>query len=97
MNLYFLLQSQSNKKLEAVFNSNEDERSAEAAPKKKLSRLDDEEEKVNTDPKQMSAEDKKKTIRSLIEKIPTAKDELFAYELKWDMVDQVGSHHLFTI
>ena len=36
------------------------------------------------------AEDKKRIIKSLIERIPTAKEELFAYSLDWSIVDQVG-------
>lgn len=36
-----------------------------------------------------AAEDKKKSIKSLIERIPTAKDELFAYSVDWAHVDQV--------
>jgi len=33
------------------------------------------------------AEEKRKCIKNLIERIPTAKDELFAYQLDWTMVD----------
>lgn len=38
----------------------------------------------------MSAEDKRKAIKSLIEKIPTSKDELFAYSVNWSYVDAVS-------
>ena len=47
-----------------------------------------------------TAEEKRKCIKVLIEKIPTAKEELFAYTLDWNMVDTVrqsilaGSHYL---
>jgi len=37
--------------------------------------------------KPLTAEEKKKQIKQLIERIPTAKDELFAFDLIWDMVD----------
>lgn len=39
--------------------------------------------------KPTSAEEKRKCIKNLIERIPTAKDELFAYKLDWTMVDSV--------
>ena len=35
-------------------------------------------------------EDKKKHIKSLIEKIPTDKADLFAHEIDWDMLDNVS-------
>jgi RNA-binding protein 25 len=34
-------------------------------------------------------EEKKKNIKALIDKIPTEKDALFAYEIDWEMVDTV--------
>merc|ERR1719489_665944 len=34
-----------------------------------------------------SADDKRKHIKSLIEKIPTDKGDLFAYNIDWDLVD----------
>jgi len=71
-------------KLETVFNSNEDDLNNEDEPKKKLSRLNDANEKKETP----TVEDKRKLIKNLIEKIPTVKDELFAFPLKWDIVDQ---------
>lgn len=37
-----------------------------------------------------TAEEKRLKIKQLIESIPTAKDELFAYSLDWNIVDQVG-------
>jgi len=37
--------------------------------------------------KPVTAEDKRKLIKTLIEKIPTGKEELFAYPLDWTMVD----------
>eukprot|EP00057_Strongylocentrotus_purpuratus_P020741 XP_011675215.1 PREDICTED: RNA-binding protein 25 [Strongylocentrotus purpuratus] len=35
-----------------------------------------------------AAEEKRKTIKNLIEKIPTAKDELFGYKVDWAIVDE---------
>ena len=75
------------KKLEAVFGSSADDEADSGAPKRKLVPLDYEEE---TKSSQKEAEDKKKTIKSLIERIPTAKEELFAYTLDWTQVDQVS-------
>ena len=37
-----------------------------------------------------TAEEKRKSIKNLIERIPTGKDELFDYELDWVMVDSVS-------
>ncbi len=37
-----------------------------------------------------AAEEKRKTIKNLIEKIPTAKDELFNYNVDWNIVDEVS-------
>ena len=37
----------------------------------------------------MTAEQKKQAIKQLIERIPTVKDELFAFSLKWFLVDKV--------
>lgn len=74
------------KKLESVFGGGDDDDDAgSGVPKRKLVKLDDEDgSKDDTD----EAEDKKRIIKSLIERIPTAKDELFAYSLDWTIVDQ---------
>ena len=78
----------SRKKLEAVFSAGDDDDAAGAAPKRKLVKLDEEDiSKAESE----EAEDKKRIIKSLIERIPTAKDELFAYSLDWSIVDQVCS------
>lgn len=37
----------------------------------------------------MTAEEKRKAIKSLIEKIPTSKEELFGYNISWGLVDAV--------
>ena len=93
--LYFCLQptaanQASRKKLEAVFGGGDDDDAAGAGPKRKLVRLDEEDgSKDGSD----EAEDKKRIIKSLIERIPTAKDELFAYNLDWSTVDQVGVYY----
>lgn len=44
-----------------------------------------------------AAEEKRKTIKNLIEKIPTAKDELFGYKVDWAIVDEVNSARCNTI
>ena len=82
--------SSNRKKLEAVFNSEEDS-SSNQAPKRKLVPLDYSEEEKKAVATAKSAEQKKKNIKSLIERIPTAKNELFAYTLDWECVDQVWS------
>lgn len=35
----------------------------------------------------MTPEERKKMIKELIDRIPTGKDELFAYKIEWDHVD----------
>ena len=42
-------------------------------------------------PAKLSNEDKKAAIKQLIDQIPTEKSELFAWQMDWDMVDQVGA------
>ena len=81
-----------------VFNTDEEE--VMSSKKRKLVPLDySEEEKAAIMPvsnnKPASAEEKRKCIKNLIERIPTAKEELFAYKLDWTMVDAVG-HFLFV-
>ena len=39
-------------------------------------------------PARMSSEEKRRHIKSLIDKIPTDKNDLFAYAVDWDFVDQ---------
>jgi len=82
-------------KLGTVFNANDEEPSVTEEPKKKLSRLNNENNKSSKDSgdaemiKEASVDDKRKMIKNLIEKIPTVKEELFLYSLKWDIVDEV--------
>ena len=73
-----------------MFNSEEDS-SGNQGSKRKLVPLDysEEEMKAVANSAAKTAEDKKRSIKSLIERIPTAKDELFAYSLDWECVDQV--------
>jgi len=77
------------KKLEirAVFNADEDDTTA--PKKRKLVPLDygDELAKKEKDPK--NSEEKRKNIKSLIEKIPTDKASLFAHPVEWSLVDNV--------
>jgi hypothetical protein len=88
--------SSNRKKLEAVFNSEEDS-SSNQAPKRKLVPLDYSEEEKKAVATAKSAEQKKKNIKSLIERIPTAKNELFAYTLDWECVDQVWSEFVLRL
>ena len=41
------------------------------------------------DRKNIPPEEKKKMIQTLVKGIPTTKEELFEYELKWEAIDQV--------
>ena len=77
----------SRKKLESVFGGGDDDDGTGVTPKRKLVKLD-EDDMAKDDSNE--AEDKKRIIKSLIERIPTAKDELFAYSLDWTMIDQVS-------
>ena len=73
-----------------VFNQDDDD--SEPSRKRKLVPLDySEEEKAALIPsvKPTTAEEKRKCIKTLIERIPTTKSELFAFRLDWTMVDQV--------
>ena len=69
-----------------VFNTDDDD-SADGSKKRKLVPLDYDDDKL--DKKPSTAEEKRAKIKTLIESIPTAKDELFAYSLDWSIVDQV--------
>lgn len=40
--------------------------------------------------KKLSSEERKKLVQTLVNNIPTSKEEVFKYELKWDQIDQVG-------
>lgn len=82
-----------------VFNSDDEE--VAVAKRRKLVPLEySEDEKAAVLPtpvKPASAEEKRKCIKNLIERIPTAKDELFAYKLDWSMVDPVSSGNMSFI
>ncbi len=56
--------------------------SADTAANKKHDNIKKEKEKESS-----GADDKRKHIKSLIEKIPTDKTALFAYSIDWDLVD----------
>ena len=67
-----------------IFNQEDDDDADK--PKKKLKPLPP----PTTDSKKdnnKSADEKRKHIKSLIEKIPTDKIDLFAYNIDWDLVD----------
>lgn len=76
-----------------VFNQDDDD-SLDGAKKRKLVPLDygdsgDDSASGMEGRKAATAEEKRAKIKSLIENIPTAKDELFAFQLDWKIVDQV--------
>lgn len=86
------------KKLQdSVFNRFDDEEADEGPKKRKLVPLDyDDEKSQGLDGiglgggKGANSEEKRKHIKSLIEKIPTGKPELFNYPLDWSIVDTVS-------
>ena len=45
----------------------------------------------------MTAEDRKKLIQSLVNSIPSRREELFNWDLKWNYIDQVISTSLHAI
>lgn len=84
--------------VESVFNRFDDDEVDEAPRKRKLVPLDYEDEDKGSvgvegagaaGGKGANTEEKRKHIKSLIEKIPTAKPELFNYPLDWSVVDSV--------
>lgn len=73
--------------VDSVFNKFEDEDSDEVPRKRKLVPLDYGDDDKASAKNNVNTEEKRKHIKSLIEKIPTAKPELFAYPLDWSIVD----------
>ncbi|XP_049613084.1 RNA-binding protein 25b isoform X1 [Syngnathus scovelli] len=75
--------------VDSVFGKFEDEEADEQPRKRKLVPLDyDDDKSLGVDgTKGSNSEEKRKHIKSLIEKIPTAKPDLFSYPLDWSMVD----------
>ncbi|KAI4786681.1 hypothetical protein KUCAC02_036968 [Chaenocephalus aceratus] len=82
--------------VESVFNRFDEEEADEQPRKRKLVPLDygDDDKSLGLDGAEMpgpkggvNTEEKRKHIKSLIEKIPTARPELFSYPLDWAMVD----------
>ena len=74
-----------------VFNQDDDDESE--TKRRKLSLPPEEErEQPATKPVKLptTAEEKKQYIKTLIESIPTSKEELFAFQLEWSMVDTVS-------
>ncbi|XP_044541375.1 RNA-binding protein 25-like [Gracilinanus agilis] len=76
----------------SVFNKFEDEDS-DAVPQEKLVPLDYGEDDKNCTKGTVNTEEKHERIKSLIEKIPRAKSELFAYPLDWSIVDSTLMKH----
>lgn len=79
-----------------VFNTAEDDESETFAKRRRLPLFDD-----NTDSNQssqsnqlkgnsLSAEEKRKQIKNLIDSIPTSKEQLFNYTIDWSIVDTVN-------
>lgn len=74
-----------------VFNQDDDSGTSSDGPKKrKLVPIDYSLEEKRAVEKPLSADEKKKHIKSLIEKIPTQKAELFSYPVDWSIVDSVS-------
>ncbi|KRY71041.1 JNK1/MAPK8-associated membrane protein, partial [Trichinella pseudospiralis] len=80
--------------LQQMFNEPDEEFSVVKTSSRKLVPLEytEEEKRVLEMPNmhtQMSAEERKKYVKSLIDKIPSSKEELFKYEIHWEYVDQL--------
>ncbi|XP_050982251.1 RNA-binding protein 25 [Labeo rohita] len=83
--------------VDSVFNKFDEEEAEEAPKKRKLVPLDYSEDdrgglsldgaEITGSRPGVNTEEKRKHIKSLIEKIPTVKQELFNYPLDWNMVD----------
>ena len=86
--------------VDSVFNKFDEEEAEDVPRKRKLVPLDygDDDKSLGLDGAEMPSakgnanmEEKRKHIKSLIEKIPTARPELFTYPLDWSMVDSVST------
>eukprot|EP00731_Ephydatia_muelleri_P028042 Em0019g915a len=81
--------SEKKAKLETVFNPDEDE-GLGSKPKIKLVPIEytEEEQQAVGRTNKIPKEEKNKMVQNLVNSIPTAKEELFAYELKWETIDK---------
>ena len=79
--------------LEKVFNQ-EDEELFIAKKQRKLVPIEysEEEQQAVGRSNHMSSDERKGLVQNLIKSIPTEKDELFAYNVKWDCLDDVSGH-----
>ncbi|XP_003367108.1 putative PWI domain protein [Trichinella spiralis] len=80
--------------LQQMFNEPDEEFSVVKTSSRKLVPLEytEEEKRALEMPNlhtQMSTEERKKYVKSLIDKIPSSKEELFKYEIHWEYVDQL--------
>lgn len=57
----------------------------------KKKKVADEASKAGKEENTKSQEEKRKHIKSLIDKIPTDKNALFGYQLDWTVIDNVSS------
>ena len=75
--------------LESIFSMEDEE--MEEKPKRKIIPIEysEEEQQVVGRTNKISPEERKKKIQSLVNSIPTSKEELFCYELKWEAIDKV--------
>ena len=86
--------------MDSVFNKFDEEEAEDEPRKRKLVPLDygDDDKSLGLDGAELpsskgsvNTEEKRKHVKSLIEKIPTARPELFTYPLDWSMVDSVST------
>lgn len=77
--------------LEKVFNQ-EDEELFIAKKQRKLVPIEysEEEQQAVGRSNHMTSDERKSLVQNLIKSIPTEKDELFAYNVKWDCLDDVS-------
>jgi len=64
-----------------AFRDEDDESSGPQLKRAKLTALSDAESKMNS-------EERKKAVKKLVESIPTDRDELFAYNVDWEQLDE---------
>ncbi|XP_033123613.1 RNA-binding protein 25-like [Anneissia japonica] len=86
-------QSKKNKKMSLVevFNQDDEDGSEVSRKRRKLIPIEyteEEKQAVEMTKNVLTAEDKKKVIKTIIDKIPTSKEELFAYKVDWVIVDE---------
>ena len=78
------------KKLVPIDYSEEEEEAVGMVGRRGSTSVDEAARRVSTaEEHKMGSEERKKMIQNLVNSIPTSKDDVFAYELKWEAIDKV--------